>query len=162
MSEEREIPEWIFTDSRPTTDREYFENMTRCVFQGGLSWTMLAKKWPNFLKAFDGFDIEKVAAYGVEDQERLKSDASIIRNKQKIMSTIYNAEEFLRIQREDGCFQKWLDSMDKGNNYEYIVKRLNSRFKRVGPSSARIFLWTVGEPIEWDMKYHSRRPKELA
>ena len=162
MSEEREIPPWVFTEKRPSTDREYFENLTRCIFQGGLNWTMLANKWPNFTKAFEGFDIEKIAGYGVEDQERLRNDAGIIRNKQKIMATIRNAEEFMRIKREHGSFQNWLDSMDKSDNYDYIVKRLSSRFKRVGPGTASIFLWSVGEPITWDMKYHHRRPTKLA
>ena len=162
MSEEREMPDWVFTDTRPTTDKQYFENLTRCIFEGGLNWVMIANKWPNFEKAFDGFDIKMIAAYGLEDQERLKSDAGIIRNKQKIMATIQNAEEFLRIKRELGSFQKWLDSMDKDNNYEYIVKRLSSRFKRVGPATASIFLWSVGEPITWNMRYHHRRPSKLA
>ena len=78
MSEEREMPDWVFTDTRPTTDKQYFENLTRCIFEGGLNWVMIANKWPNFEKAFDGFNIAKIAAYGLDDQERLKNDAGII------------------------------------------------------------------------------------
>lgn len=162
MHEERPLPDWVFSGRRPTKDKEYFENLTRCVFQGGLNWTMIANKWPNFKKAFDDFDIEKVASYGIEDQERLKNDAGIIRNRQKIMATINNAEEFKRITEEHGSFQKWLDGLDKGNNYNYVVKRLSSRFKRVGPGTAHIFLWSVGEPIKYDESVHSRRPSKLA
>ena len=162
MPEERALPAWVFSGKRPTKDKEYFENLTRCIFQGGLNWTMIANKWPNFKKAFDNFDIEKVSKYGLEDQERLKNDAGIIRNRQKIMATIHNAEEFRRIANEHGSFQKWLDSLDKGNNYNYVVKRLCSRFKRVGPGTSHIFLWSVGEPIEWDESVHSRRPSKLA
>ena len=162
MPEERIIPPWVFTDKRPTKDSEYFENMTRCIFQGGLNWVMIAKKWPNFKAAFDDFNIEKVAAYGLEEQERLQNDAGIIRNKQKIMATLHNAEEFKRIAKEHGSFKKWLDGLDKGNNYDYVVKRLRSRFKRVGPSTAHIFLWSVGEPLVWNESLHSRRPSRLA
>jgi DNA-3-methyladenine glycosylase I len=162
MPEERTLPAWVFSEKRPTKDKEYFENLTRCVFQGGLNWTMIANKWPNFKAAFDDFDIEKVANYGLEDQERLRNDAGIIRNRQKIMATIHNAEEFKRIVEEHGSFQKWLDGLDKGNNYDYVVKRLGSRFKRVGPGTAHIFLWSVGEPIKWDESVHSRRPSKLA
>ena len=104
MHEERALPDWVFKDKRPTRDKQYFENLTRCVFQGGLNWTMLANKWPNFKAAFDDFDIDKVAAYGLEEQERLLNDAGIIRNRQKIMSTISNAEEFKRIALESGSF----------------------------------------------------------
>ena len=132
---ERKIPPWVFTDKRPTTDREYFENMTRCIFQGGLNWVMIANKWPNFKAAFDDFNIEKVAAYGLEEQERLQNDAGIIRNKQKIMATLHNAEEFKLIAKEHGSFKKWLDGLDKGNNYDYVVKRLTSRFKNTALSA---------------------------
>jgi DNA-3-methyladenine glycosylase I len=162
MPEERIIPPWVFTDKRPTKDREYFENMIRCIFQGGLNWVMIANKWPNFKAAFDDFDIDKVAAYGLEEQERLQNDAGIIRNKQKIMATLHNAEEFKRIAEEHGSFRKWLDGLDKGNNYDYVVKRLRSKFKRVGTSTAHIFLWSVGEPLVWDESLHSRRPSKLA
>ena len=161
MHEGRSLPEWVFTDGRPTSDQQYFENMTRCVFQGGLSWEMLAKKWPNFRAAFDNFEIDKVAAYGMEDQERLLHDAGIVRNRQKIMSTIHNAEEFKRIASEECSFQKWLDGLDKSNNFNYVVKRLSSRFKRLGPASASIFLWSVGEGIEWDSSLFDKKPKRL-
>ena len=123
---------------------------------------MIADKWPNFKAAFDDFDIDKVASYGVEDQERLQNDKGIIRNKQKIAATIYNAEQFRLIAKENGSFKKWFDGLDKGNNYDYVVKRLKSRFKRVGPGTAHIFLWSVGEPIKWDESIHSRRPSKLA
>jgi DNA-3-methyladenine glycosylase I len=162
MTEERTIPDWVFQDKHPTKDKEYFENLTRCIFQGGLNWVMIADKWPNFKAAFDDFDIDKVAGYGVEDQERLQNDKGIIRNKQKIAATIYNAEQFRLIAKEHGSFKRWFDGLDKGNNYDYVVKRLKSRFKRVGPGTAHIFLWSVGEPIQWDESVHSRRPSKLA
>ncbi len=162
MHEERALPAWVYSGKRPTKDKEYFENLTRCVFQGGLSWTMIANKWPNFKKAFDDFNIDKVASYGVEDQERLKNDAGIIRNRQKIMATIHNAEEFKRIKGEFGSFQKWLDGLDKSNNYSYVAKLLGSRFKRVGRGTAHIFLWSIGEPIKWDESLYSRKPSKLA
>ena len=160
--EERTIPKWVYQDKKPTKDMEYFENLTRCVFQGGLSWTLIADKWPSFKAAFDDFEVAKVAKYGLEDQERLLNDKSIIRNRQKIMATIENAEEFQRIAEQHGSFKKWLEEMDKSNNYSYVSKRLSSVFKRVGPGTAHIFLWSIGEPIEWDESLYSRRPKKLA
>jgi DNA-3-methyladenine glycosylase I len=161
MPENETMPGWVYKGRRPATDREYFENMTRCIFQGGLNWQMIANKWPNFKEAFNGFDIDKVAAYGPDDVARLRGDEGIIRNRQKIEATIRNAEEFKRIVAEHGSFQKWLDSLDKGSNYDYVVKRLKSRFKRVGPGTAHIFLWSVGEPIEYDESVHSRRPTKI-
>lgn len=162
MPEQTTKPDWVYKDNRPATDREYFQNMTRCIFQAGLNWQLIANKWPRFVEAFDGFDVDKVAAYGPDDVARLRGDKGIIRNRQKIEATILNAEEFKRIAAEHGSFQEWLDAMDKGNNYDYVVKRLKSRFKRVGVGTAHIFLWSVGEPIRYDPGVHGRRPTKIA
>jgi hypothetical protein len=44
-----------------------------------------------------------------------------------------------------------LDSIDKSNNYENVVKDLVNKFKWLGPPSASTFLYTVGEKIRvWD------------
>ena len=158
---EEKPPDWVYTDKRPATDREYFENLTRCIFQAGLSWQLMASKWPGFRRAFDGFDITRVAAYGAEDIARLSADPGIIRNKNKILATIHNAREFERIAQQHGSFQAWLDSIDRSHNYDLVVKRLRSRLKRVGPGTAHIFLWSVGEPIEYDPTVHTRKPSKI-
>ncbi len=82
------LPLWVYRDRKPENDRTYFENLTRVVFEAGMSWRVIANKWPNFPPAFSGFDIDKVAAYGAEDIKRLTGDASIIRNHQKILATL--------------------------------------------------------------------------
>ncbi len=102
-----------------------------------------------------------MAAYGVEDIKRLSEDPGIIRNKQKILATIHNAREFERIAQEHGSFQAWLDSLDKAHNYDAAVKRLRSRLKRVGPSTAHIFLWSVGEEIKYDPTVYTRQPTRI-
>lgn len=156
-----QTPTWVYKGTRPTSDHQYFENMTRCIFQGGLNWQLIANKWPNFQKAFHGFNTSRVASYTAEDITRLANDATIIRNRQKIIATIHNAGEFERIAQEHGDFQQWLDSMDKENNYDTVVRSLRSRFKRIGPSTAHIFLWSVGEPIQYDPAVFTRRPRKL-
>jgi len=154
-------PDWVYTDKKPATDREYFENLTRCIFQAGLSWQLMASKWHSFRRAFDDFDIIKVAAYGAEDIVRLTGNTGIIRNKNKILATIHNAREFERITQQHGSFKAWLDSIDRSHNYDLVVKRLRSLLKRVGPGTAHIFLWSVGEPIEYDPTVHTRMPKKI-
>ena len=154
-------PDWVYTDKRPATDREYLENLTRCIFQAGLSWQLMAIKWPGFRRAFEGFDVTRVAAYGADDIARLSEDPGIIRNREKILAAIHNAREFERIAQEQGGFKAWLDSIDRSHNYDLVVKRLGSRFKRVGPGTAHIFLWSVGEPIEYDPTVHTRKPTKI-
>ena len=126
------LPSWVYKDRKPENDREYFENLTRIIFQAGMSWRIIANKWPNFPPAFSDFDLDKVAAYDAENIKRLIGDASIIRNKQKILATLHNAREFQRIQREHGSFKAWLETLDKSNNYDYVVKTLRSRMKAYG------------------------------
>ena len=61
-------------------------------------------------------------------------DPEIIRNKAKIEAIIHNAQDFKAIEKQYGSFQKYLDSLDKSNNYENVVKDLVNKFKWLGPS----------------------------
>jgi len=141
-------PDWVYTGKRPETDREYFSNLTRVIFTAGLNWHTIDAKWSGFEKAFQGFDIEKIAKLTDRDVERLMDDADIIRNRAKITATIHNAEQMQKIQKDYGGFQKYLDSIDKSDNYGKVIEDLHKRFKHVGKSTAEIFLWSVGEDIE--------------
>ena len=44
-------------------DQKWFEFLTLETFQAGLSWLTILRKRENFRKAFDGFDVERVARY---------------------------------------------------------------------------------------------------
>ena len=52
-------------------EAELFERLTLEAFQSGLSWLTILRKRENFRRAFDGFDIEKVAGVRRRDVERL-------------------------------------------------------------------------------------------
>ncbi len=74
---------------RPTRDeRELFELLSLEAFQAGLAWITILRKRPAFREAFDGFDIETVAAYGEPEIERLLGNAGIVRHRGKIEATI--------------------------------------------------------------------------
>jgi 3-methyladenine DNA glycosylase Tag len=74
--------------------------------------------------------------------------AGIIRNKGKIKAIIQNAQNFTAIEKQYGSFQKYLDTFEKSENYTKVVKDLVNKFKWLGPPSASLFLYTVGEKIE--------------
>lgn len=145
-------PKWMYRNIRPSNDDAYFENMIRVIFLAGLSWKMIDEKWPNFKKAFMNFSIGKVAKFGEKDILRLMSNAGIVRNRAKIVAAINNAKQFQRIREEYGSLKGYIDSLDKSDNYALVIRELGTRFNRIGPSSARIFLYSVGENI--------RRPME--
>jgi 3-methyladenine DNA glycosylase Tag len=94
------------------------------------------------------FHIEQVAQFNNDDVEQLMNNPSIVRNRAKILATTNNARQFQNIAKGFGSFQRFIDSIDKSNNYALVVKVLNKRFNRIGPSSARIFLYSVGENIK--------------
>jgi DNA-3-methyladenine glycosylase I len=72
-------------------DDALFERLCLEGFQSGLSWLTILRKRPAFRAAFAGFSIERVAAFGERDVERLLADAGIVRNRQKINAAIANA-----------------------------------------------------------------------
>jgi DNA-3-methyladenine glycosylase I len=77
---------------RPVHDEEHlYERLVLEAFQSGLSWLTILRKRENFRRAFDNFDVDKVAAYGKKDVERLLADAGIVRNRKKIDAAITNA-----------------------------------------------------------------------
>ena len=134
----------------PADDNGYFEQMTKAVFQAGFSWQVVNNKWPSFKHAFDGFDVDRVAAYGPEDVDRLLSDTGIVRNGRKIEATIANAIQFQVIRREFGSFEAYLRSLDE-LAYRERQKALSRRFKNLGRTGAFVFLWCVNEQVpDWE------------
>lgn len=141
-------PAWWYREKRHSNDDAYFENMSRVIFQAGLNWNVIEKKWPTTKEAFAEFNVEEVADYTKKDVERLLKNEGIIRNRDKIEAIIANAATFRELKKQYGSFKRYLDSLDKSNNYEKVVKDLREKFRRLGPSSASLFLYTVGEGIE--------------
>lgn len=134
----------------PSDDNGYLEQMTRAVFQAGFSWQVVANKWPDFRQAFDAFDVDRVAAYGPEEVDRLLSDPGIVRNGRKIEATIANARQLQAIRREFGSFANYLRSLDD-LPYRERQKVLSQRFKNLGRTSVFVFLWCVNEEVpDWE------------
>jgi len=128
--------------SPPKDDGEYFERMSRSLFTAGLNWSMIEKKWPNFREAFDAFSPEKVARMTEKDVKSLMGDEGIVRNERKIRATIHNAGQFVSVKKEFGSFKEYVASFGKDEGR--LQEDLQKRFKHVGGSTARTFLWSVG------------------
>ncbi|HEY5032853.1 MAG TPA: DNA-3-methyladenine glycosylase I [Actinomycetes bacterium] len=76
-------------------DDRMYERLTLEAFQSGLSWLTILRKREAFRRAFDGFSIEAVAAFGAADEARLMADAGIVRNRAKIAAATRNARAAL-------------------------------------------------------------------
>jgi len=89
-------------------DRKLFEFLLLEGFQAGLSWRTILTKRPNFRKAFDTFDFNKIAKYDKRKINSLMKDAGIIRNQLKINSAVTNAKAFIKVRKEFGTFDKYI------------------------------------------------------
>lgn len=89
-------------------DCKLFEFMVLDAFQAGLSWRTVLHKRESFRRAFDDFDVQKIALYDEDKIQSLMQDASIIRNQAKIRATVINAQAFLRVQAEFGSFDRYI------------------------------------------------------
>ena len=95
-------------------DHTLFEFLVLESAQAGLSWITILRRREGYRKAFAGFNVKQVAAFGQEDVERLLNDAGIIRNRLKIVAAINNAKLFIEVQNEFGSFFKYLCSFMPG------------------------------------------------
>jgi len=143
-------------------DRKLFEKLSLDIFQAGLNWELVLNKREAFRKAFDNFNPKIVATYSDEKINRLLNNAKIIRNKQKINSTINNAYRVLEIQKELGSFSKFIWSFVGGRTIYNTFDDLNNLpsqskesvemskemkrrgFKFVGPTICYAFMQAVG------------------
>ena len=82
--------------------RALWEKLILDGFQAGLSWITILKKRDNFREAFQGFDPNVIAEWGVDDVERLLGNAGIIRHRGKIEATISNARAWQMIEAREG------------------------------------------------------------
>ena len=85
-----------------SNDNLLFERLVLEINQAGLSWITILKKADNFRRAYDQFDLARVAAYEEADRTRLLADAGIIRNRLKVNAAIVNARKILELQVEFG------------------------------------------------------------
>lgn len=124
-------------------DSVLFERLVLEINQAGLSWLTILKKRQAFLAAFDGFDIDRVAAYKARDVKRLLADAGIIRNRLKIEAAIENAKRLQAIRDEHGSFAAWLDK-NHPLSKEAWVKLFKQNFRFTGGEIVNEFLMSLG------------------
>ncbi len=105
-------------------DQRLFEFLVLESAQAGLSWLTILRKRENYRKAFDGFDINKIAGYADQEIQRLLANEGIVRNRLKIESAIQNARGVLAIQDEFGSFDAFLWRYVDGRSVDNRIMRL--------------------------------------
>ena len=145
-------------------DRHLFEKLCLEGFQSGLSWLTILRKREAFRTAFEGFDIERVAAFGEADVARLLADPGIVRHRGKIASTINNARRARELVAEKGSLAAYVWSFEppreerpapvdfetlRANPTTPASTRLSRDLKKrgwsfVGPTTAYAFMQAMG------------------
>jgi DNA-3-methyladenine glycosylase I len=78
-------------------ERELFEMLILEGAQAGLSWSCILHKRENYRATFDGWDIEKIAAYDDRKIAELLQNPGIVRNRLKVNAAVTNARLVLRL-----------------------------------------------------------------
>ena len=126
-----------------TDDNELFARLVLEINQAGLSWATILNKKENFFKAYDNFNIKKVAAYNQKKIDILLTDAGIIRNRLKINAAIENAKRIALIQNKYGSFKNWIDKHHPLSKEEW-VKLFKQNFLFTGGEIVNEFLMSIG------------------
>ena len=126
-------------------DNELFGRLVMEINQAGLSWRTILNKEKGFRKAYNNFDIKKIAKYGEKDVDRLLQDPSIIRNKLKVRAAIYNANQIRLLQKEFGGFRVWLDmhTAELKHDKSAWLALFKKHFKFVGGEIVGEFLMSI-------------------
>jgi len=143
-------------------DRALFESLVLDGAQAGLSWSTILRKRENYRKAFEGFDMARVARYDKAKVAELLADPGIVRNRRKIVSAITNAQAALALVEEYGSLSSALWQFVGGTprrnawktlgevpattaESEAMSKFLLKRgFRFVGPTICYAFMQAVG------------------
>jgi DNA-3-methyladenine glycosylase I len=105
-------------------DRHLFELLTLEGAQAGLSWSTILRKREGYRRAFADFDAVTVAAYDEDDIDRLVQDASIVRHRGKIESTVNNARRIVDVRDELGSFDALVWSFVDGRPIVHTFDQL--------------------------------------
>lgn len=143
-------------------ERELFEMLTLESFQSGLSWLTILRKQEGFRRAFDGWDIKRIAGYGTRDVERLLGDAAIVRNRAKIEAAVANARVVVALHEKGETLDEllWSFAPDRDqvspprrgdellsvtDESKAMAKELKRRgFRFVGPTTAYSLMEAAG------------------
>ena len=143
-------------------DSRLFELLVLEGAQAGLSWSTILNRREGYRRAFGGFDIGIVAAYGERDVERLLADPGIVRNRAKVLAAIGNAQASLAARAEFGSLDAFLWGLSGGgpirNAWQELAeipaqtpsstamsKALRARgFRFVGPTICYAFMQATG------------------
>jgi 3-methyladenine DNA glycosylase Tag len=129
---------------KKVSDDRYLSLMSLRVFRAGLKHEMVDAKWPEFERAFRGFEPKRVRAMSDEDVEKLMGDKRLIRHLGKLKSVQANAAALCDLADEHGSLGAWLAAWPGGDTVK-LWDELGKRFSQLGGNSGAYFLRMAGK-----------------
>jgi 3-methyladenine DNA glycosylase Tag len=123
---------------------DYLEVMSKAVFQSGMSWDVVNKKWPGTHDAFHGFEPLAVASLTEAQMADLMTDTRIIRNRKKVEAVVDNARRMIDLDETHKGFRNYLRSH---GGFEGTVADLRRQFRFMGETGCYYFLYVVQEEV---------------
>ncbi|MDD6712201.1 MAG: DNA-3-methyladenine glycosylase I [Sharpea porci] len=112
---------------RPLHDEHrLYEMFVLELFQAGLSWRIILGKRDAFRKAYDDFDINKVACFDEKKIDELMQNKDIIRSCNKIKASITNSQILLDIIKIYGSFNNYVWSFTNNQVIYEVGKTTNA------------------------------------
>ena len=112
---------------RPLHDEHrLYEIFVLELFQAGLSWRIILGKRDAFRKAYDDFDINKVACFDEKKIDELMQNKDIIRSRNKIKASITNSQILLDIIKTYGSFNNYVWSFTNNQVIYEVGKTTNA------------------------------------
>ncbi|WP_299182792.1 DNA-3-methyladenine glycosylase I [uncultured Neptuniibacter sp.] len=125
-------------------DDRILSDMMRRVFRSGLKHSLVDAKWPEFEKAFYGFDPDKISLMSDEQLEALMQNEKLIRHWGKIKSARVNALMVTEFARQHSGFAAFLADWP-GDKIIDLWALLKKQGSQLGGNSGAYFLRMVGK-----------------
>lgn len=125
------------------TDDRILSQFSKGVFQAGFNWTVVDNKWPNFERAFHGFDIARNAMMSADELDDHLRNKDIIRNGAKILSIRDNAIFLSDLAQEYGSAAKMIADWPLDDHIS-LLKLLKSGGNRLGGMTGQYALRFLG------------------
>lgn len=125
-------------------DDRYLSTMTRCVFNAGFNWKVIAHKWDGFEEAFHGFNPRGLAHMSPEKWDAYVVDTRIVRNHIKIKSVLDNAHFVMEEAEGHGSFGRFMASWPASDQIG-LMEHLKKYGSRLGGNTAMYFLRFTGK-----------------
>jgi DNA-3-methyladenine glycosylase I len=128
----------------PASDEKVlFERLILEINQAGLSWLTILRKRAAFRAAYADFEVDRVAAFGPADIDRLLADSGIVRNRLKIEATTENARRIQALRHSHKSFAGWLEAHHPRTPEEW-TRLFRRTFRFTGGQIVNEFLMSIG------------------